>query len=98
MYVLLKSGRARKDGKKKSRVNSLESKGYSGEWDIGNMGKMIIQSENLTVTHGGDFLGSYQCVRGTVPITSGVCYWEVNIDKLRYPFSLYHLLSFLTKC
>ena len=60
------------------------NKGYSGEWDSENMGKMLISPNKLTVTHGGDFLGSYQCVRGSVPISSGVCYWELNIDKLWY--------------
>lgn len=60
--------------------------GYNGVWDANNMGKMWISEDKLTVTHGGDFLGSYQCVRGTSPITSGIGYWEVVIDKLRYVY------------
>lgn len=60
------------------------SLGYCGVWDQECMGKMVLSLDKKTVTHGGDFLGSYQCVRGTVPITSGVYYWEILIDKLRY--------------
>jgi len=46
------------------------------------MGKMILSRDFKSATHGGDFLGSYQCVRGTLPITTGVTYFEVQIDKL----------------
>ena len=45
---------------------------------------MWVSEDKLTVTHGGDFLGSYQCVRGSAPITTGVCYWEISVDKLRF--------------
>jgi len=55
---------------------------YNGCWDVSNMGKMILSRDFKSATHGGDFLGSYQCVRGTLPITTGVTYFEVQIDKL----------------
>lgn len=42
------------------------------------------QTIALLISLIGDFLGSYQCVRGNTPIASGVCYWEVQVDKLKY--------------
>jgi len=65
---------------------------YNGVWDSTNMGKMWISEDKLTVTHGGDFLGSYQCVRGTTPITAGVCYWEIIVDKLSSHQTGFHVV------
>eukprot|EP01111_Echinosteliopsis_oligospora_P013558 TRINITY_DN4890_c0_g1_i1.p1 TRINITY_DN4890_c0_g1~~TRINITY_DN4890_c0_g1_i1.p1 ORF type:complete len:310 (+),score=54.09 TRINITY_DN4890_c0_g1_i1:35-931(+) len=55
---------------------------YKGGWDTACMGRMLVTRERHTVSHGGDFLGSYQCVRGAIPVSSGICYWEISIDRL----------------
>jgi hypothetical protein len=70
----------------------LTHKIYPGTWDVTNMGKMILSKDFKTATHGGDFLGSYQCVRGNVPILSGVCYWEVQVDKLNPHQTGFHVV------
>jgi len=70
----------------------LTHKLYTGTWDVTNMGKMILSKDFKTATHGGDFLGSYQCVRGNTPIASGVCYWEVQVDKLNPHQTGFHVV------
>lgn len=65
---------------------------YPGAWDTTRMGKIQISEDRVTATHGGDFLGSYQCVRGTEAINSVVCYWEISIDKLSPHQTGFHIV------
>jgi len=65
---------------------------YNGLWDVSNMGKIILSKDFKMATHGGDFLGSYQCVRGTLPITTGVSYFEVQVEKLNPHQTGFHVV------
>ncbi|EFA81316.1 hypothetical protein PPL_05296 [Heterostelium album PN500] len=65
---------------------------YTGDWDKNKKGKMVISKEGLTVSHGGDYLGSYQSARGSHRIESGCTYWEILIECLNFNQTGFHLV------
>ncbi|KAK5583014.1 hypothetical protein RB653_004604 [Dictyostelium firmibasis] len=67
-------------------------KTYKGVWDSSKKGKIFITNNNRTITHAGDYLGSYQSIRGTEPISSGIVYWEFYINTLNANQTGFHLV------
>ncbi|EGG22300.1 hypothetical protein DFA_04418 [Cavenderia fasciculata] len=69
-------------------------KTYKGRWDTIKKGKMVLSNNERTVTHGGDYLGSYQSVRGSerIELDSGCTYWEVYVESLNFNQTGFHLV------
>ncbi|KAF2073952.1 hypothetical protein CYY_004739 [Polysphondylium violaceum] len=65
---------------------------YKGSWDSNKMGKMILSNNKKSITHAGDYLGSYQSARGTLPIKSGLTYWEFQVNCLNANQTGFHLV------
>ncbi|KYR01315.1 hypothetical protein DLAC_02037 [Tieghemostelium lacteum] len=65
---------------------------YKAKWDNVKKGKMILTNQNRTVTHAGDYLGSYQSIRGSEPLVSGLTYFEFYINTLSQNQTGFHLV------
>ncbi|EGC38162.1 hypothetical protein DICPUDRAFT_91478 [Dictyostelium purpureum] len=65
---------------------------YKGIWDSNKKGKIFITNNYKTITHAGDYLGSYQSARGSEPIVSGIVYWEFYINTLSSNQTGFHLV------
>eukprot|EP01133_Synstelium_polycarpum_P016675 gene16675-19817_t len=65
---------------------------WKGTWDKVKKGKMILSREGRAISHGGDYLGSYQSARGSQRIDSGCTYWEIIIEALNFNQTGFHLV------